>query len=278
MEDPCPARRADPGAVTPAEQHEAEAHPEEAEAEAGDGLEPGEGEGGIRTGRIRPGGRVPESPPVGVALLASVPAGMTGAVVVVVVAVDADGGVVVVVVVVVTAAATVNVKHWVAGVPIPLVAVKVIGKDPVAVGVPASTPDTKVTPAGSVPVVLVMVGAGLPDAVGVKVPAVPAVKVVVAAEVNAGAELPAGTAVQVNPVGSVELALKVIWMPQLSVTTPLVLAHASPTCQAPLAVVPEPEYSSWASVAPPPDTRGAHSKLLGIPTICPVPMAVLTGP
>ena len=38
---------------------------------------------------------------------------------------------------------TVRVKLWVAGLPIPLVAVKVIGKVPVAVGVPDSTPPSE---------------------------------------------------------------------------------------------------------------------------------------
>ena len=39
-----------------------------------------------------------------------------------------------------------RVKLWVAGLPTPLVAVKVIGKVPVAVGVPDRTPPVKVTP------------------------------------------------------------------------------------------------------------------------------------
>ena len=71
---------------------------------------------------------------------------------------------------------TVSVKLWVAAVPTPLVGVKVIGKVPVAVAVPDRTPLAKVTPAGRAPA-SVMVGAGLPVAVTVKVPAVPWVKV-----------------------------------------------------------------------------------------------------
>ena len=82
---------------------------------------------------------------------------------------------------------TVRVKLWVAGVPTPLVAVKVIGKVPPAVAVPDRTPLAKVTPVGSVPD-SVMVGVGLPVAVTVNVPAVPSVKVVWLAEVMAGAD------------------------------------------------------------------------------------------
>ena len=57
-----------------------------------------------------------------------------------------------------------------------------------AAGVPDSTPvvESRVTPVGRVPV-SEKVGAGLPVAVTVKVPAVPTVKVVVLAEVMAGA-------------------------------------------------------------------------------------------
>src|SRR5580698_9975980 len=93
------------------------------------------------------------------------------------------------VVVMVRAAApdTVRVKFWVAGLPMPLVAVKVIGKVPVTDGSPESTPPAKVTPLGRAPD-SVMVGVGVPVAVGVKVPADPSVKVVLAAEVKVGAE------------------------------------------------------------------------------------------
>jgi hypothetical protein len=81
---------------------------------------------------------------------------------------------------------TVRVKGWEAFGLIPLVAVKVIGKLPLAEGVPDRTPALKVTPVGRAPD-SVMVGVGLPVAATVKVPAVPWVKVVWLAEVMAGA-------------------------------------------------------------------------------------------
>ena len=64
----------------------------------------------------------------------------------------------------------------------------VIGKEPVpASGCRTATPPSEgSTPLGRVPVWL-KVGAGVPVAVTVKVPAGPSVKVVVAAEVMAGA-------------------------------------------------------------------------------------------
>ena len=77
-------------------------------------------------------------------------------------------------------------KLWVTGGPKPLDAVKVIGKVPVTVGVPESTPPEKVTPAGRVPD-SVMVGVGVPVAVGVNEPALPLTNCVLVAEVNAGA-------------------------------------------------------------------------------------------
>ena len=69
---------------------------------------------------------------------------------------------------------TVRVKDWLAGEPTPLVAVKVIGKEPDWVGVPASTPvpGVKVTPVGRVPD-SARVGVGEPVAVTVNVPAGP---------------------------------------------------------------------------------------------------------
>src|SRR5712692_6732653 len=85
---------------------------------------------------------------------------------------------------------TVRVKLWVALVPTPLLAVKVIGYVPPvpAAGVPLSTPvlPLKVTPLGRAPVSLKS-GAGLPVAVTVKLPAVPTVKAVLLALVMAGA-------------------------------------------------------------------------------------------
>src|SRR5438128_8844646 len=86
----------------------------------------------------------------------------------------------------------VRVKLWVAFVPTPLVAVKVIGYVPPvpAAGVPLKTPvpTLNVTPPGNVPVSL-KAGAGKPVAVTVNVPAVAMVKVVLLALVMAGAWL-----------------------------------------------------------------------------------------
>ena len=112
---------------------------------------------------------------------------------------------------------------------------------PSAVGVPDSTPPLKVTPAGSAPD-SVITGVGLPVAIGVNVPAMPPVKPVEFAEVNAAGELPLGpgTAVHVKPLGSPALAENVTSVFQLSATAPLVLAHASPASHTPLAELPEP--------------------------------------
>ena len=86
---------------------------------------------------------------------------------------------------------TVRVKACVAAVPTPLLAVKVrLYTPPVpAAGVPPSTPLVKFTPWGSVPPVWVNVGAGKPLAVGVKLPAEPAAKLVALALVKAAAWL-----------------------------------------------------------------------------------------
>ncbi len=87
------------------------------------------------------------------------------------------------------AALTVRVKVWVASVPIPLEAVRVIENTPDWVGVPARTPPAvRVTPVGRAPVSL-KVGAGEPVAVAVRVPALPSVKLVLAVEVMVGALL-----------------------------------------------------------------------------------------
>ena len=140
-----------------------------------------------------------------------------------------------------TAVVTLNVKVCLAADSMPLVAVSVIGNVPDTVGVPDSTPPVKVTPAGRVPD-SVITGVGLPDAVGVKVPAKPLVKVVELAEVNAAGELPLGpgTAVQVKPSGSPDAAWNVTSVFQLSATTPLVLAHTRPASHTPVADGPEP--------------------------------------
>ena len=177
------------------------------------------------------------------------------------------------------AVTTLSVKFCFAGVSIPFEAVSMIGNVPVTVGVPDRTPPLNVTPAGSVPD-SVMVGVGLPEAVNVKVPAEPFVKVVEAAEVNAAGELPLGpgTAVQEKPLASPALAWNVTSVLQLSATTPLVLAHTSPASHTPLAELPEPVYSNVDSGTPSFATRGPHWKLFGMEMTCPVPMAVFTGP
>lgn len=85
---------------------------------------------------------------------------------------------------------TVNVNTCVAAGFTPLVAVMVNVDVPVAVGVPDSTPaDDKETPAGGVPDVTAYVAAGEPVPVRLKVPRVPAVKVVDDALVIVGAAL-----------------------------------------------------------------------------------------
>src|ERR1700691_617841 len=83
---------------------------------------------------------------------------------------------------------TVSVNVCTALLPTPLLAVNVIlnGLPVVDVGVPLSTPFVKLTPLGSAPDP-VIVGAGTPRAVGVKLPPAPAAKVVLFALVNAGA-------------------------------------------------------------------------------------------
>jgi len=87
---------------------------------------------------------------------------------------------------------TVSVKLCVAFGSVPFAAVTVIGKVPLTVGVPLSTPAVlNVTPAGSAPVSL-NVGAGVPVAVTVNVPAVPTVKVVLVELVIAGATVGGG--------------------------------------------------------------------------------------
>jgi hypothetical protein len=89
------------------------------------------------------------------------------------------------------ASLTVSVNDWLT-VPTEFVALKVIGYVPPVptAGVPLSTPvdALKVTPVGKVPVSL-RVGAGVPVAVTVKVPAVPTVNVVLAPLVMAGPSL-----------------------------------------------------------------------------------------
>jgi hypothetical protein len=82
---------------------------------------------------------------------------------------------------------TVRVKPWLAFGETPLLAVIVMAKFPVTVGVPLSTPaEVKVTPLGRAPISL-KVGAGNPVAVTVKEPAVFTTNVVLFALVMAGA-------------------------------------------------------------------------------------------
>ena len=72
---------------------------------------------------------------------------------------------------------TLNVNLSLAGWPKPLEAVKVIGKLPLCVGVPESTPPTNFTPLGRVPVSEI-VRVGVPVAFTVKDPWEPSVNVV----------------------------------------------------------------------------------------------------
>jgi hypothetical protein len=81
---------------------------------------------------------------------------------------------------------TVSVKFCVAAAPMPLVAVKEIGKVPDCVGVPDNLPPENVTPVGRVPDSLI-VGVGKPVAVTVNVLKVPVANVVLLALVIAGA-------------------------------------------------------------------------------------------
>ena len=86
----------------------------------------------------------------------------------------------------VAAGCTVRVKLWMAIGPTKLVASMVMGNTPLVVAVPDSRPaDERVTPVGSAPD-SVKVGAGKPEAVTVKLPAVPSVKVARSAEVMVG--------------------------------------------------------------------------------------------
>ena len=97
---------------------------------------------------------------------------------------------------------TVSVKFWVAFGVTPLVAVMVMGYVPpvLAAGVPLSTPDEKVTPAGRIPVAW-KAGAGNPPAENVT----PAGRIPVARKAGAGNPPPEN----VTPAGSVPVSLKV---------------------------------------------------------------------
>ena len=115
---------------------------------------------------------------------------------------------------------TVRVKAWVALGVIPLAAVMVIGKVPlVRRGAREQPAVDRVTPVGSVPV-SVKVGAGKPEAVTVKVPAVPSVKVVSAAEVITGAASTVRVKAWVAGVPTPLLAVRVIGKVPLAVGVP----------------------------------------------------------
>jgi len=109
---------------------------------------------------------------------------------------------------------TVKVKLWLAGVPTPLLAVKVMGYVPTvpAAGVPLSVPvpfplSLKVTPLGSVPV-SVREGVGAPVVVTENVPAVPTVNVVLLTLVITGATLTVSVKTWVAGVPTPLLAVK----------------------------------------------------------------------
>ena len=119
-------------------------------------------------------------------------------------------------------ASTVRVKCCTALGTAPLAAVKVMGKMPPAVGVPLSEPALKVTPAGRAPDSL-MVGVGVPVAVGVKVPAVPTEKVVAAADVITGTEATVSVKSWMASGEIPLLAVKVIGKEPVAVAVPVSL-------------------------------------------------------
>jgi len=137
--------------------------------------------------KVTPEGRAPVSVKVG-----------AGEPVAVTVKVPAEPAVKVVLLALVMAGAwlTVKVNFCVAAVPTPFEALMQMVKDPALAGVPERRPAVlKVTPLGSVEgtqapapkAVLEKVGAGTPEAVAWKLPAVPTVKVVLVTLVMAGA-------------------------------------------------------------------------------------------
>jgi hypothetical protein len=81
---------------------------------------------------------------------------------------------------------TVKTKLWTALGETPFDAVKVMGNEPLAVGVPLRVPALNVTPPGSVPDSAIL-GVGDPVAVTVNEPATPSVNVVLFALAMAGA-------------------------------------------------------------------------------------------
>lgn len=93
---------------------------------------------------------------------------------------------------------TTNEKLCVTGDPTPLVAVMVIGKVPLCVGVPPKELNPKAIPVGRVPDIVNGDGAGVPVAVAVNVcPATPCVNVAVFVDVNTGG--PSIVRVKVSP-------------------------------------------------------------------------------
>jgi hypothetical protein len=81
----------------------------------------------------------------------------------------------------------------------------------------------------------------------------------------------AAAAAQTNPSGSVELAVKVIWVLQKSVTVPEELAQTTPASNTP---PPARTVDNSLSEA----IAGPNSKSMGRVVICPVTGAVLNGP
>ena len=171
---------------------------------------------------------------------------------------------------------TVRVKAWVAGLPMPLVAVKVIGKVPLSVGVPVSEPPVKVPRWAECPV-SVTVGVGVPVAVGVKELGVALGEAGVVgrgdgcegAAARPGYRRP-GEAVGIGAArGEGDLGVPVVGED----------ARAVGAGQAGL---PDsgrtPRVKKVGKVIDPPATNGSHSKSLGISMIWPVFWAVLIGP
>jgi hypothetical protein len=139
---------------------------------------------------------------------------------------------------------TVSVKVWLACVPTPLLAVKLMGYVPLvpAAGVPLRTPvaGVNVTPAGSVPV-SPNVGAGNPVAVTVKVPAAPTLKVALFALVIIGAWSTVSVKL-CEVVPELLVALKVIeYVPPVPAAgvplrTPVVVLNVTPVGSAPVSL------------------------------------------
>ena len=139
------------------------------------------------------------------------------------------------------AASTVSVKFCVASGVMPLVAVMTKGKVPLTVGVPDRTPAVlSVTPVGNEPEVTENVGTGVPVAVTVNVPAVPSVKVVVLAEVIAGAPVTVKVkfcvASGVTPLVAVMVTANTPFTEGVPDSTPLVPSKVTPVGKEPVVI------------------------------------------